>query len=81
MKAINFMFSKDNDEGRAMHSKSDNLGILTNDEIDEVTGVLFQSLLSRYQTWLKASIQGSNVMFSYVYVFHYKSHTLNFKLG
>ena len=54
---------------------------MTNDEIDEVIGVLFQSLLSRYQIWLKASIQGSTVMFGYVYVFQYKSHTLNFKLG
>ena len=50
MKAIHFISSKDNDEDRAMHSKSDNLGIMTNDEIDEVIGVLFHSLLSRYQT-------------------------------
>ena len=43
--AISFISSKDdNDEERAMHSKSDN------NEADEVIGELFKSTLKRYQS-------------------------------
>ena len=34
--ANNFIFSIDNDEERAMHSKSDNVESIINDEADEV---------------------------------------------
>ena len=34
--ANNFMSSMDNDEERVMHSKSDNLEIMINDEADKV---------------------------------------------
>ena len=44
-----FSSSKDeNDEERVMHSKSDNIEIMTNDEADEVIEELFKSLLNRY---------------------------------
>ena len=33
--AINFISSKDNDEERAMHSKSDNIEIMIDEKIDE----------------------------------------------
>ena len=33
--AINFISSKDNDEKRAMHSKSDNIEIMIDEKIDE----------------------------------------------
>ena len=33
--AINFISSKDNDEERAMHSKSDNIEIMIDKKIDE----------------------------------------------
>ena len=32
-----------------MHSKRDNKEIMINDEVDEVIGELFESLLNRYQ--------------------------------
>ena len=34
--AINFVSSKDNDEEKVMHSKSDNIEIMINDEADEI---------------------------------------------
>ena len=34
--AMNFIFSIDNDEGHAMHWKSDNIEIMINYEVDEV---------------------------------------------
>ena len=43
------MSSKDNDEYRVMHSKSDNIETMINDKADEIKEKLFQSLLSRYQ--------------------------------
>ena len=42
MIAINFMSAKDNDEERVIHSKSDNIEIMINDEPDEVKEELFQ---------------------------------------
>ena len=40
----NFISSLDNDEERVMHSKSDNIEIMINDEADEVMEQLFGSL-------------------------------------
>ena len=57
--AINFVSSKDNDEEQIMHSKSDNIEIMINDEADEVIQVLFQSLLFRYQIGLEILMKGS----------------------
>ena len=42
------MSSKDTDEKSVIHSKSDNMKIMTNDKAGEVIEKLFQSLLSRY---------------------------------
>ena len=44
--AINFVSSKDNDEERAMRSKSDNIEIMIDEKIDEAIEKLFESLLS-----------------------------------
>ena len=46
--AINFISSIDNDERRLMHSKSDNIEIIINDEEDEVIKELFDSIKNRY---------------------------------
>ena len=47
--ALNFMSSKDTDEEGVIHSKSDNKGIMINDEDDEVIEELLELLLSRHQ--------------------------------
>ena len=52
------MSSIDNDEERVMHSKSDNIEIIVNDEADEVIKDLFDSIKSRYQNNLE-SLKGS----------------------
>ena len=49
------MSSKDNNEERVMHSNSDNIETMINDEADEVAEELFRSFLSRYQIGLKTS--------------------------
>ena len=47
--AIDFISSKDTDEERVIHSKSDNIEVTNYDGIDEVIEELLESLLSGYQ--------------------------------
>ena len=49
LKIVNNLISSiDNDEKRVMHSKSDNIEIIINDEADEVTKELFDSLKNKH---------------------------------
>ena len=45
--------SKDTDEERVMHSKSDKIEIMINDEADEVIQEIFNSCKNRYQNSLE----------------------------
>ena len=42
------MSSKDNDEERLMHSRSDNIDLMINDKENEIIEKLFWSILLRY---------------------------------
>ena len=75
--AINFMASKDTEEERVMHSKGDNIEIMIINERDEVIEEPFESLRSRYQIFLKESIEGSDFVFDYVSLLYYKCLKLN----
>ena len=57
--SINFISSKDSDETRTMHTKSDNIEIMMSSETDEIIEELFKSLLQRYQEGLKESMRES----------------------
>ena len=46
-----------------MDSKSDNIEIMMNDEVDELIEEPFQSLKKRYQNKLEESIKGSDFVF------------------
>ena len=59
-----------------MHSKSDNIEIMINDEADEVMKNLFDSLKSGCQNNLE-SMKGSEFVFDYVHLLYYKSHKIN----
>ena len=51
--------SKDIYEEREMHSKSDNIDVMTYDDPEkEIIEELFESLLSRYQIDLKTQVRG-----------------------
>ena len=43
--SINFISSKDSDEIRNMHTKSDNIEIMMGSETDDIIDELFESLL------------------------------------
>ena len=62
-----------------MHSKSENIEIMINDESDNVTEELFQSHLSRYPIGLKRLMKGSDFIFDCVHLFYYKCYKTNFK--
>ena len=51
--ALDFISSKDSDETRTMHSKSDNIEIMMGNETDEIIEEFFDSLLQRYQKGLE----------------------------
>ena len=56
---INFISSKDSDETRTMHTKSDNIETMMGNETDEIIEKLFKSLLQKYQDGLEESMRGS----------------------
>ena len=65
---INFLSSKhDGDEEHVMHSKSDNIEIMTNDRANDVIKELSKSLKNRYQNNLE-SMKGSEFVFDYVHL-------------
>ena len=50
---INFISSKDSDEIRTMHTKSNNIEIMMGNEAVEIIDELFESLLQKYQDGLE----------------------------
>ena len=61
--AINFTSSKDSDETRTMHAKSNNVEIMIGSETDEVIEELFKSFLQNYHEGLEESMRGSVNLF------------------
>ena len=59
-----------------MHSKSENIEIMINDEADEVMKELFDSFKNRYQNNLE-SIKVSEFAFNSVHLSYYKCHKIN----
>ena len=78
--ANNFISSIDNDEECVMHSKSDNIEIMVNNEADEVIKEHFNTLKNRYQNKLE-SMKGSEFVFSYVHLLYHKCHKINQNRG
>ena len=63
-----------------MHSASDKIEIMSNDETDEVIEELFKSLKNRYQINFE-SIKGIKFVFDYTNLLYYKCHKINLNLG
>ena len=59
-----------------MHSESDNIEIMINDEADQVTKERFDSLKNKYQDNLE-SVESSEFVFDYVHLLYYKCHKIN----
>ena len=50
---INFISSKDSDETRTMHIKSNNIEIMIGNETGKINEELFEGLLQRYKEGLE----------------------------
>ena len=72
--AINFISSKDTDETRTVHTKSNNVEIMIGSETDEVIKNLFESFLQKYQEGLEESMRGSEFVYDSADVLY---HNLN----
>ena len=69
--SINFISSKDSDETRDMHTKSDNMEIMMGSETDNIIDKLFESFLQKYQEGLEESRRGSEFIFGSVDLLYY----------
>ena len=79
--AINFISSKDVEEERVMHSRSDNIKFTSYNDANEVVDKLFDSLRSRYQGNLETSMRGSDFIFNSVELIFCKCHKVDFRGG
>ena len=61
--SINFIFSKDSDETRNLHTKSNNREIMTGNETDEIIEKIFWSLLQNFRKDLEELMRGSEFNF------------------
>ena len=59
-----------------IQTKSDNIEIVINDEVNEVVKGIFDSLKNSFQNNLEL-IKGSEFIFDYVHSLHYKCHKIN----
>ena len=79
--AISFFSSKDSDETRTMHTKSDNIEIRIGIEKDEIIEELSNSFLQRNQKNLEESINGSEFVFDNVDLLYNKFHKISLSRG
>ena len=75
------MSSKDSDETRTMHTKSNNIEIMIGNETDEIIRELFQSLLQRNREGSEESVRGSEFVFDSIDLLSYKLHKINLNRG
>ena len=60
---INFIFSKDPEEGRVIHSRSSNIKFTSYNDANEVADEVFESLRSEYQRNLETLMRRSDFIF------------------
>ena len=79
--AIDFIFSKDAEEERVIHSSSGNMKFTHYSDANDVIEKLLKSLCSRYQENSETSMKGSDSIFDSVQLMYYNCHKVNFKRG
>ena len=79
--AINFISSKDSDEARTMHTKSNNVEIMIGSETNEIIEDLFESFFQKYQEGLEESMRGSEFVYDSVDVLYYNLNKVSLSRG
>ena len=62
---------------RTMHTKSDNIEIMMDNETDQIIKESFKSLLQRYQKGLEEKMRGIELVFDGADLLHYKLHKIS----
>ena len=78
---IIFVSSLDTNEIHKMHTKSDNVEIMSGTETSEAINELFNSFLRRYQERLETKMKGSSYIFERVDVLEYHFHKVSLNKG
>ena len=78
---INFICSKNFNETRDMHNKSDNIEIMMGVDTNEIIKNLFNSILQRYQKVLQESKRGSDCNGTRTHNHLIRKQTLNTRLN
>ena len=78
---IKFISSKDSNETRIMHSKSDNIEIIMVSKTDEIIEELFESLLKRSQEGLEESMKGNEFIFDSTDILYYNLNKISLDRG
>ena len=78
---INFISSLDIREFCIMHTKSDNMEIMSDPETDDIINKLFKSFFSRYPEGLETKMKGSSFVFDNVDLLYYKLHKISINRG
>ena len=76
---INFISSKDSDETRNMHIKSDNIEIIIGSETNDIIEELRKSLLQNYQKGLEESMTGSEFVCDSIELLYYHLQKIGLK--
>ena len=79
--AINFISSKDSNETRTMHTKSNNIKFMMGSETDEIIEELFKSFSQKYQEGLEESIRGSEFVYDSVDALYYNLNKVSLSRG
>ena len=76
--AINFISSKDSNETRIMHTKSNNVEIMVGSETNEI---IIESFLQKYQEGLEESMRGCEFVYDSVDVLYYNLNKVSLSRG
>ena len=79
--SIKFISSKNSNETRITHTKSDNIMIMMDNETDGIIEELRDSLLQNYQKGLEESMRGSEFVCDSVDLLYYHLHRISLKRG
>ena len=79
--AISFISSKDSDETRTMHTKSNNVEIMIGSETKEIIEDLFESFLQKYQEGLEESRRGSEFAYDSIDALYYNLNKVSLSRG
>ena len=77
----NFISSKDTDESRTMHTKSDNIEIMSGTEASDAINKLLKSFLKRYQERLETKMKGSYFILEHADLLEYHLHKISINRG